>query len=490
MSPNKPNLLVIHADQHRHDCIGAAGNKDVKTPNIDALARDGTIFTHCFATFPVCTPSRYSLLTGLYAHQHLGFTNQSTIPDVIPTFPRILRHAGYATACVGKMHFTPTYLDVGFEKMLLAEQDGPGRYDDDYHRYLMAKGAIDFTDARDQVLEFRTKAPPAYFANFGTDRSALDDRDFSTTWIGDRALECIDTWNGGGGNLLMAGFIKPHHPLDAPSPWADMYDPEKIALLPGWTETCLDRDRAFSKGFFDYTKLDEARMRRIMAQYYASISQIDAQVGKMVELLKNKGLYDDTLVIYTSDHGDYMGFHHLVLKGNYMYDPVIRVPLVVKAPGQKGSKVVSNLVSIIDITAKVIDAAGCLVPRDLWDQVQPVDEADRDVIFAEDGNKNYMVRTRNRKLLLCSTFPSQLFDLEKDPIEMENRIDDAAYQDDVARLKEALFKWLAFESRPPAYENLGAKSVTGKNIPAAPAKSHERVKGWYRQQMDALSRRA
>jgi arylsulfatase A-like enzyme len=139
----KPNVLIIHADQHRFDCLGCYGNAQIKTPNIDALAADGVLYTRHFSTYPVCTPSRYSMLSGLYAHSHHGWGNHCTLAPGFPTFPKALRAAGYKTAAVGKMHFTPTYLDVGFDKMVLAEQDGDGRFDDDYHTYLMERGLID-----------------------------------------------------------------------------------------------------------------------------------------------------------------------------------------------------------------------------------------------------------------------------------------------------------------------------------------------------------
>jgi len=116
----RPNILLIHADQHRFDCLGAYGNPDIQTPNIDALAQDGVLYEASFCPFPVCTPSRYSLLSSQYVHQHLGWTNHSTLPNGIPTFPKVLRANGYSTKAVGKMHFTPTYLDVGFDEMILS----------------------------------------------------------------------------------------------------------------------------------------------------------------------------------------------------------------------------------------------------------------------------------------------------------------------------------------------------------------------------------
>ena len=231
---DRPNILIIHADQHRWDCLGAYGNPDIRTSNVDALAADGVRYENHFCSFPVCTPSRYSFLTGLYVHQHLGWTNRSTLPSGLDTFPRVLKGAGYRTKAVGKMHFTPTYLDVGFDEMALAEQDGPGRYDDDYHRWLRQEGLCDHIDLMDQVSEYRQHAPSTYWDTFGALESDLDEAHHSTTWIGDRALETLETWEGGG-HLLMVGFIKPHHPFDPPAPWSEMYDPSMLSLLPGWT---------------------------------------------------------------------------------------------------------------------------------------------------------------------------------------------------------------------------------------------------------------
>jgi arylsulfatase len=114
---DKPNILFIHADQHRFDCLGAYGNTDIKMPNIDALAQESVLFENSFCPHPVCTPSRYSLLSSQYIHQHRGLTNESTLSSDIPILPRLLKENGYQTTAVGKMHFTPTYLDIVFSEM-------------------------------------------------------------------------------------------------------------------------------------------------------------------------------------------------------------------------------------------------------------------------------------------------------------------------------------------------------------------------------------
>ena len=119
-------MLIIHVDQLRFDCLGVCGNRDVKTPNLDRLAADGVRYVNSFCEFPVCTPSRYTLISGRPTFEHRAWDNRCTLAPAINTFPKIFRAAGYRTKAVGKMHYTPTYLDVGFEEMVLAEQDGPG----------------------------------------------------------------------------------------------------------------------------------------------------------------------------------------------------------------------------------------------------------------------------------------------------------------------------------------------------------------------------
>ena len=242
----QPNILIIQADQHRADCIGAYGNVDIQTPHIDSLAGDGVRYDNSFCVYPVCTPSRYSFLSGLYVRQHLGGSNHCTLPSGLATFPRLLRDVGYRTKAVGKMHLTPTYADVGFDQLLLAEQNGAGRYDDDYHRWLRDRGQGHFVDLLDQESEYRQHAPDAYWDNVGALVSDLDEEYHSTTWIAERAVEEITAWQGGG-NLLMASFIKPHHPFDPPASWADMYDPNALHMLPGYTSTPQPQDLAFSR---------------------------------------------------------------------------------------------------------------------------------------------------------------------------------------------------------------------------------------------------
>ncbi len=485
----RPNILIIQADQHRQDCIGAYGNPDVRTPHIDTLAADGVRYDNSFCPYPVCTPSRYSFLTSLYPRQHLGGSNHCTIPAGLPTFPKVLRASGYRTAAVGKMHFTPTYADVGFERMQLAEQNGAGRYEDDYHAWLRAEGLGNRIDLVDQEREFRQQAPDDYWQNFGALESDLDEAHHSTTWIGDRALEGLNGWDDGG-HLLMASFIKPHHPFDPPAPWSRMYDPDALTLLPGWTDACLPADLAFRPGYFDNTALTEAALRRVMAYYYATISHIDFQVGRMLDLLKAKGLYDNTLVVYNSDHGEYLGFHHLLLKGNRMYDPLVKVPLIVKFPGQaRAGEVSEELVNSLDVAPTLLGWAGCDAPKS-WAGADLTDGIDRQVIFAESGGGHeYMARTRTRKLLLTA-YPDQslFFDLQSDPLELDNRFHDPACQVEIADLRDRLLDWALFDQPSPVHLDEAAPIIAGENVyrPADPDAQRQRAErvAWFAQQME------
>jgi arylsulfatase A-like enzyme len=258
-----------------------------------------------------------------------------------------------------------------------------------------------------------------------------------------------------------------------------MYDPAGLTLLPGWTDACLPADLAFRPGYFDNTTLTESALRRVMAYYYATISQIDAQVGRMLDVLKAKGLYDNTLVVYNSDHGEYLGFHHLLLKGNRMYDPLIKVPLIVKFPGQaRAGEVSDELVNSLDVGPTLLGWAGCDAPKS-WAGADLTDGIDRQVIFAESGRGHeYMARTQTRKLLLTAD-PAQslFFDLQSDPLEMDNRFHDPACQAEIADLREHLLHWALFDQPSPVHLDEAAPIIAGANVyqPADPDAQRERA---------------
>ena len=488
----RPNILVVHVDQHRIDCIGAYGNPDIKTPHIDALAGDGVRYENSFCPFPVCAPSRYSLFSGQYVHEHRGWVNGSTLAPHIETFPKILRAAGYRTKAVGKMHFTPTYLDVGFDQLELAEQNGPGRWDDDYHRYLMGQNLVDRNDLEDQLVrEYRKNAPQEYWDTFGALVSNLPEKHHSTTWIAERALQTLRSWDGNGAQLLMAGFIKPHHPFDPPAPWQNTYDPEKLSILPGWSEKCFDHDLKYSRGYFPNDTLTEPALRRVMGYYYATISQIDHHLGRMIALLKEKKLYDDTLIVYTADHGEFMGHHHMLLKGNYMYDPLVKVPLIIKWPGSRRAGALSKrLVNNIDLAPTLSLAAGCKPADQMHGQTLQREQESRRLVFAEaSGGRQVMARSRTAKLILAAPRNKNLFfDLRKDPLEMNNLYGSPQYRDEIRKMETALSAWRSKGSKAQVYRNMDAPQINRPNVPPRDLNHRKAIIEYYRKKMSALQK--
>lgn len=468
------NILIIMGDQHRAECIGSYGNKDIRTPHLDALARDGVRYTQHYTTYPVCTPSRYSFLSGLYAHQHGGWDNHCTLASGFDTFPKVLVQSGYHTVAVGKMHMTPTYLEVGFQKMILAEQDGDGRFEDDYHLYLKDRNLLDENDIQDQRQEYREKAGQSYWDTFGAIKSNLPERHHSTAWITDRALEELDMW-GAEGNMLFVSYIKPHHPFDPPAPYDTMYDPETLQLLPGYTESVSDLDYEHSHGYFDHKNLTPDKLKRIMAHYYGSISHMDYHIGRIIDALKQKGLYENTLILYTSDHGDYMGYHHMLLKSNYMYDPLVRIPLIVKYPGGERAGEVNDAISNnLDIAPTILHQAGVRIPQNMKGLDLRNPKAERKMTICEGlrtdhystGKANYyeyMVRSRRYKLIINKNLDHWLFfDLEKDPLESEDVSGNPVYREILLRHRDYLLQTLVFDAPAGVYLNEEEKSILNK----------------------------
>lgn len=405
-------MLVILTDQFRADCLGIAGNPDVATPQLDSLAKDGIRYSASYCTAPLCTPSRYSLLTGYLPHQHGVHDNNHGLPGDLWTLPERARAAGCRTSAVGKMHLSPTYMDTGFDTMLLAEQNGDGRLVDDYHADLLAAGLVDGIDLIDQHANYRARANSDYWSSFGARASDLPEQWHSTTWIGDRGIDLIDDQWCAGGQLMYLSFIKPHHPFDPPHPWDQMYEPEALTILPGWTAQPTDPPVRF----FDDNTLTEKSLRRIMALYYASISQIDFQVGRIVARLRAIGAYQNTMIIFTADHGEYLGYHHLLLKGGPMYEPLVRVPLIIKPTGEPAGRVDHRLASGMDVVPTALSALGLPIAEDLPGE-DLLSETRRDAVIAEYCSDSFMIRRGHHKLLVGPDH-QLIYDLAADPLEL------------------------------------------------------------------------
>ncbi|MCK4999375.1 MAG: sulfatase-like hydrolase/transferase [Anaerohalosphaera sp.] len=485
----KPNILIIMTDEHRHDCLGCCGNKQIKTPNLDSLAADSVRYDNSFCSYPVCTPSRYSFISGLYVHQHRGYSNHCTLPLGTETIAGLFKQAGYQTTAVGKMHYTPTYFDVGFEKMFLAEQNGPGRWDDDYHRYLRKNGLVNKNDLTDQEGNYRKLADKEYWDSFGAQLSNLPDKHHSTTWIGNKAIDELKSWDSDKPNMMMVSFIKPHHPFDPPAKWARMYDPDQIDILPGWTDTCPDHDR--KKGYFQNTDLTEKTLKKITAYYYATITHIDFHVGRMIDTLKKSGIYDNTIIVFTSDHGEHLGFHHMLLKGGHLYDSIAKVPLIIKYPDNiKSGTSTDKLVSNIDIAPTLLKLTGINVPTAMKG-LDLLSNKSRVSVFVEGGPNTVMVRSHAIKMILqrkTSTdgsidYSGYLFDLEKDPYELNSLWGHHNYSSQQATLISSIDSWLPASRKRNIYVDENAPIINQPNVPKRNDGHRDEIKEYFKKKM-------
>ncbi len=436
----RPNVILILADQHRWDCTGYAGNPDVRTPNLDALAAHGVVFSQAVCQYPLSVPSRTTILTGKYPGTHGVLGNRDGLAETETTLPGLLHSAGYHSAWVGKAHFNPTYADYGFDVMRLAEQDGPGRYEDDYHRWLKEQGALDQVDLWDQVD--RDNAPKEYWQTFGALPSNLPEPLHSTTWVGNQAVRFLQIAREP--FFLAIGFIKPHHPFDPPAPWHRLYNPKALRLPGGWCLPVPEDDARFG-GYFDPDLMTEEKFRRVLAYYYACISQMDKQIGRVLATLTARG-YTNNRFVYCADHGDYMGHHGLILKGGARaYDPLIRVPLIMAGtPGQRRGEKDNSPAQLTDVMPTLLDSVGLDVPDDV-DGMSLVPELmerglpRRAQAYAEGPHDTRLVRgTRYKLIESAEDVLRGLYDLKEDPHEFHNLYGSAEVAEIQAELSRKL----------------------------------------------------
>ncbi len=351
----QPNILLITTDQQRYDTIAAMGYDYMYTPNLDRLVREGCSFPNAYSPNPVCMAARHNIITGLPARYH-GFDdnyfddNPKVIPYDLPTFPQLLSDAGYDTIAVGKMHFQPYRRHNGITKLELMDEIPRHRQDDEYALYLKEHGYGDIQSIHG-VRHLLYMLPQ---------RSMLPEELHGSSWVSHRSIHHIKENAGKRPFFLWSSFIAPHPPFDVPDQWADLYKGKELPPLKVST-TPLSALAEENKNIADYPT--EAYLRRARELYFASISFVDYNIGKILQQLEDMGEYDNTLIIFTSDHGEMLGDY-----GTYQkflpYDSSARVPLIVRYPEVfKGGEVDRRFVDLNDILPTVLDAAGVAYPN-------------------------------------------------------------------------------------------------------------------------------
>jgi arylsulfatase A-like enzyme len=364
----RPNILVLMTDQQRFDALGCAGNPHIHTPNLDRLAGGGVRFSNCYVQNPICSPSRASFATGLYPRNHGLWANGVELPAGLKILSKTLADAGYDCGMAGKQHLAAC-----------SNIDEP-RLDDGYRVYRWSHDPIHPSPANSYHL-WLNKHHPAIYKTLVADRqgAAAESGNVAKSataanvvpveahysrWIADETIDFISQ-DRSGPFYFMANFFDPHHPFGAPPPFRELYDADEIPLPVGSVDELAGKpavQRAYSRksyaghapGFQDYT---EAELREARAGYYAMVSLIDAELGRILDALDAAGATEDTLVIFTSDHGEMLGDHAIMLKGPMLYDAVARVPLILSWPGKiPAGAVQDQLVQNIDLTATILDA--------------------------------------------------------------------------------------------------------------------------------------
>lgn len=480
------NVLFISSDQQRGDCFGFEG-RAVKTPHLDEMAGSGTRFTACITPNPVCQPARASILTGLLPLTHGVSDNGIDLPSKVGEHgvAGTLSRLGYSTALIGKAHFATshTFIPTGTpecrESSALYGADWLGPYMGFSHVELMVEGHNNWppmkpphgqhyerwyhADGRgdERTALYRTQLPPVTDAP-QTWNSALPVAWHNSTWVGDRSLDFLRQHTEKP-FFLWASFADPHHPFDAPEPWCRLHDAEDVDLpphrtldverRPWWHRAALEgapnvadaqlRDRMMRARWpgLGGSAMTDSQLRRVIANYYGMISLIDHQVGRIRIALRDLGLLENTLIVYSSDHGDWLGDHGLLLKGPMLYEGLLRVGLLFEGPGVPGNKVVPYPVSTLDLPQTFCDYAKATLPvsnhsRSLRALIEGTD-ASREFALSEwDVRASRYgvalnlrtVRTQRHKLTLeITSGAGELYDLDEDPFEVENRFSDPAF---------------------------------------------------------------
>ena len=419
LSVEPRNLLFVLSDEHQRDITGCYGNPLIKTPNIDRLAAQGVRFSNAYTPCPICVPARASIATGRWVHEVRAWDNAAPYHGETRSWHHRLREAGHEVTAIGKLHFRSTDDDNGFtEEMLpLHVLDGKG----------------------DLIGALREPPPrrgsmPAFAASAGPGESSYNQYDRQVTETACRWLSEVSVRKGDKPWALFVSFVRPHFPLTAPPEFFALYDPGKMPLPRLYDETGRPRHPAIKalRAVMDYDEYFENTdaVRLAIASYYALVSFLDDNIGKVLAALDAAGLTNSTRVIYTSDHGENLGSRGLWGK-SVMYEESAAVPFIAAGPAIEAGKVVDTPISLVDCYRSILEAVGCpdlpeesgLPSRSVW-SIASGARPDRNVLSeyhaAASVTGTFMIRHGRWKYIHHVGFRPELFDLEADPGETED----------------------------------------------------------------------
>ena len=448
-----PNIIFIICDQMRGDALGIAGNKNARTPHLDKLAENGVICTSNFANNSVCLPSRISMFSGKYPSQTGIMCNKST-GDWLSfqnSLPDYLKQAGYRVGYVGKNH---TFIESEL-------------------------GKFDYSSIRDRE-EFRAYnkyVPPYWHSDI-----FWPEEDCNPSKNTGEAIQFINQSDSNRPFFLCVSYFDPHPPYMAPAEYAQHYNAKDMEVPEYISPLKLGERIAEQQKALRYDILPEADLKETMRYYHASVEWgVDYQVGRIIKSLEEKGISENTVVVFTSDHGDFMGEFNMVRKGMFLYDALLNVPMIWYAPGRINKGItLNNLTQNVDIFPTLLDFAGIEIPRQLvgrslrnalegkepvddeqivfaaasysdlpanyLDEPEPYFKPDSDVPFHsrienltwKDEHKTFMVRNRNWKLIISETHEPELYFMDGGHTERENLYGNAEYNEKYLELLDKL----------------------------------------------------
>ena len=479
MSNTRPNILVLMTDQQRFDTVSAYGiNPICRTPHIDNLAQRGVRFENAFTPTAICSPARASFYTGLYPHKHGVTANGLTLREGVRGINHYLEEAGYACGYAGKWHVDQQRgpSDLGFvgkdflgyafpgSKLLPGLQFGAGMRNspNHYEVYLKERGFnIPTVSHRFVGTNPSNQAQEMFALHEGEVESCIE------YFVAEETIRVMEQLAGGESPFFIwANFWGPHTPCLVPEPYFSMYNPSDIPEHPSYCETFVRKpyvqrhiEKMWGLGDYGWRGFQE-----ISARYYGHCTLIDDMVGRILATLDRFGLTENTVVVFTADHGDCMGAHKLIEKGEFMYDEIYRIPLVVAHPDcERAASVNDDFVYLHEFLPSALDIAGLDVPEHLDGQSflpamlgrdEPNGRQEVYCIFDRHFTvaNQRMVRTRTHQLTFNSSDTGELYDLAADPYQLNNVYGQPDYEEvrlDLMRrmenymkdLKDPLYGW-------------------------------------------------
>lgn len=473
----KYNVLLITSDQQHFDTIGKFNNQ-IKTPSLDRLCKSGTYFDRAYTVNPTCTPARASMICGKYPSQHGAWTLGTKLNENCTTIGDIAQKSGIKTSLIGKAHFQPLESTDEYKSLeaypLLQDEEYWKNFDQDFYGFETVKLARNHTNeahvGQHYALWLEENGCSDYKKYFLPPTGTMDpntkyvweipEKYHYDKWIADESIKQLEEYSKNDEQfILWSSFFDPHPQYLVPENWATMYDPSKLDV-PSLSEGELNGATEFVKltqeenpDFSKYSESgwaihgcksqlkDAISSAKELAIYYSMVSLMDKYIGKILDKLDELKLTDSTLIVFTTDHGNFMGQHGLHAKGPFMYEDAIKIPFIASLPNKvKSDCINSSMQSLVDMSVTMMDYLQLNVPydwtglnqREVWEGKK--DKVRNHIICEHHHERNLInmrayVGERYKLVVYYNNEYGELYDLEEDPRELNNLWSNSDYSE-------------------------------------------------------------